>query len=487
MRLKPVALALLAALPVVAGAIALAPGAPRLGSEVSGDARLAAATRAALRGQRGMSALAVARVERGQVTTAGLGRGVDGRTRFELGSVTKPLTGMLLSELAARGEVRLDEPVGRLVGDRLTGTEVASASLTQLATHHSGLPRLPLSATGLARVVIAQVGARDPYGAVTPGELIETAGRQDTDARGKYAYSNLGMSLLGQALAVRAKASYPTLLRRRVLLPLRMDDTVVVGPGQALPARRVSGTRAGGRSTAPWRSLGYAPAGLGVWSTAEDLGRLLRHTLAGTAPGQAATRPLAPTDDPGERIGRGWQIERRGTHEVVWHNGATGGFRTFVGFDSGRGRGIALLAATSRSVDSAGMRLLGVRGEQGGSRGLRAVVLTLLGCFGGVFALLAIAKGTRGRFTPRADRLLVVSSVMSALALLVLARQLGAWERLPSVAWVLGVIVCAVGASAAARRWPDLPVAREPRPAWRWVATTTGVLVSLALVVLALA
>ena len=99
MRPKAAPLALLAAL-VVVGAVALAPRTPRLGSEVSGDARLAADARAALEGQQGMHALAVARVERGQVTTAGLGRGVDTRTRFELGSVTKPLTGMLLSELA---------------------------------------------------------------------------------------------------------------------------------------------------------------------------------------------------------------------------------------------------------------------------------------------------------------------------------------------------------------------------------------------------
>jgi len=97
MRRKAAALALVAAL-VVAGAVALAPRAPKLGSEVSGDGRLAADASAALEGQQGMRALAVARVERGRVTTAGLGRGVDARTRFELGSVTKPLTGMLLSE-----------------------------------------------------------------------------------------------------------------------------------------------------------------------------------------------------------------------------------------------------------------------------------------------------------------------------------------------------------------------------------------------------
>lgn len=484
MRPKAAPLALLAAL-VVVGAVALAPRAPRLGSEVSGDARLAADARAALEGQQGMHALAVARVERGQVTTAGLGRGVHARTRFELGSVTKPLTGMLLSELATRGEVRLNEPVGRLVGDRLAGTDVASASLTQLATHHSGLPRLPISATGLARVVIAQVGARDPYGVVTPADLIEAAGEQGTDGRGKYSYSNLGMSLLGQALAVRAEASYPALLRQRVVSPLGMDDTVVVGPGQAPPAPRVAGTKAGGRSTSPWRSLGYAPAGLGVWSNAKDLGRLLRRTLARTAPGQAATRPLAPTDDPGERIGLGWQTERRDARSIVWHNGGTGGFRTFVGFDPDRGRGIALLAATSRSVDPAAMRLLGVEVEQGGFKGLRSVVLTLLG-FGGVFALLSIARRAQGRFSPKADRLLVVSSVVSALALLLLARQLGAWDRIPSAVWVLGVVVCLAGAVAAARRWPELPLARPPRPAWRWVATATSLLISMALSVLAL-
>lgn len=75
---------------------------------------------------------------------------------------------------------------------------------------------------------------------------------------------------------------------------------------------------------------------------------------------------------------------------------------------------------------------------------------------------------------------------LSALLLLVLARQLGAWDRLPSVVWVLGVVVCAAAAIAAVRRWPELPLARQPRPKWRWVATAASVLVSLTLVVLAL-
>ena len=74
--------------------------------------------------------------------------------------------------------------------------------------------------------------------------------------------------------------------------------------------------------------------------------------------GAAATEPRFARDED-DRIGFGWFIRRRGGREITWHNGRTGGFSSFVGFDSAAGRGVVVLANTDRSVDAAGFRLLG--------------------------------------------------------------------------------------------------------------------------------
>jgi CubicO group peptidase (beta-lactamase class C family) len=123
------------------------------------------------------------------------------------------------------------------------------------------------------------------------------------------------------------------------------------------PADSFAGPHAGsGKATAPWISEGYAPAGVGVRSTARDLAVLLRATLEGTAPGADATRPRYDAD--GNRIGFGWLTSVRDGRELTWHNGATGGSRSFVGFDREHGRGVVLLSNTDQGVDVVGAGLV---------------------------------------------------------------------------------------------------------------------------------
>jgi hypothetical protein len=132
----------------------------------------------------------------------------------------------------------------------------------------------------------------------------------------------------------------------------------VVTRHDELPADRATGSQANGRRQAEWISAGYAPAGVGVWSSTADLGRLVSALLAADAPGGTAVRPRAGTDADSERVGLDWFTSTRNGWTVTWHNGGTGGFRSFVGFDAEAGRGIVVLAATSRDVDPAGFDLL---------------------------------------------------------------------------------------------------------------------------------
>ncbi|WP_091084179.1 serine hydrolase domain-containing protein [Micromonospora nigra] len=352
-------------LTVVAGLVAglvgfaLMPRAPRLGAQTTGDADLAGTVRAAVPDPQGHRGLAVALVEDGRVRVAGLGDRnpaggpVEPGTAFEIGSVTKVMTGMLLADQAAAGVVRPDDPLG-VTWPEMTGP-ARDVTLAELSSHRAGLPRLAFS-TPLhwVRVLWANISGGNPYaGQDVAG--IRAAGNdvEPGDGRGTVDYSNLGPSLLGHALAAKAGVAYPELLQRRLLAPLGMTATVIATDDGDLPAGRARGAKAGGGSLDPWVSSGYAPAGVGPWSTAEDLARLVGATLAGTAPGADAA--TARFDDEGHRrVGYGWFTTRYADREIVWHNGATSGFRSYVGFERATGRGWWCSATPTRPSSRSG-------------------------------------------------------------------------------------------------------------------------------------
>ncbi|SCL53320.1 CubicO group peptidase, beta-lactamase class C family [Micromonospora citrea] len=477
---KPVALTLVAALVGAVAAVGLMPRPPRLTGQSTGDAALAAAVRTAVPDPEGHRGLAVAVVEDGRVRAAGLGdRDSDGRpvepgTPFEIGSVTKVMTGMLLARQVAAGHARPDEPVGAALPG-LTGP-AREVTLAELASHRSGLPRLAVtSAADMTRTWWANVTGGNPYAGQDAGWLVEAAGEEKPgDDRGRVRYSNLGMALLGQALAARAGTSYAELLDRELLRPLGMTATVVATDADVLPPGHAEGSTAGGRAADAWVGAGYAPAGIGPWSTAEDLARLVGATLAGTAPGADAATPRF-TEDERNRIGYGWFTTRHGDREIVWHNGATGGFHAYVGFERATGRGVVVLGNTDKGVEPIGRRLLGVPAEEADAGGPPLPVwinagLAVFFTFVGGWSLLAAARRAP-------DRLTLAPAVAWAALYLGLGHRLGNWSVVPAWIWPLGVGLSAAGIALAAYRWRGLPpLAGAPR--WRRLASTavsTGV------------
>lgn len=481
---KPTILALAVAPVAAVAAIGIMPGPTRLTGQSTGDAALAAAVREAVSDPEGHRGLAVAVVENGQVRAAGLGdRDPDGRpvepgTPFEIGSITKVMTGMLLARQAATGAVRPDEPVGAALPE-LTGP-AREVTLAELASHRSGLPRLPATSPGdLARAWWTNLTGGNPYAGEDAGWLVEAAGDEEPgDRRGQVRYSNLGVALLGQALAARAGTPYPELLDRELLRPLGMTATVVATDTNALPPGRAEGATGSGRAVDAWVGSGYAPAGIGYWSTVEDLARLVGATLAGTAPGADAATPRF-TDDERSRIGYGWFTTRHGDREVVWHNGATGGFHAYAGFERATGRGVVVLGNTDADVAPIGLRLLGVPAEDADrdvppapvwiSAGL-AVFFTFLG---------GLSLLTTARRAP--DRLTLAPAAAWAALYLGLGHRLGDWTVVPAWLWPVGVGLAAGGIALAACRWRGLP-SLAGAPPWRRL---TGTAVSAAFAILA--
>lgn len=317
--------------------------------------------------------------KRGQSIVAGLIRGderailgwtdggvlPDEGSLFEIGSVTKALTGILLADMSLRGEVSLDDLVTRDLPPLAPTPMWAGGrvpTLEHLATHRTGLPNVP---RGLGRRELAYalgLARTDPWAGVGEGDygraVAATAAK--VRAAGRFRYSSLAFGLLGEALAARARKPYEELLRERVLTPLGMRDTSIAVPPE-LEARVMRGHSRLGRERAPLEDL--MPAAGGVRSTGADMLALLAACLA---PGEDPPGPaLALAAQPrakiagGARIGLGWMVASgRGKPQVIWHNGGTWGFRSFAAFAPERHAAAVVLSNTTRGVDRLGFRLI---------------------------------------------------------------------------------------------------------------------------------
>jgi serine-type D-Ala-D-Ala carboxypeptidase/endopeptidase len=285
----------------------------------------------------------------------------DGGTIFELGSVTKVFTGLLLADLAEQGMVGLDDPLaGYLPASvRVPAFEGHQITLGDLASHAGGLPRDPKGTLG--RWLRDR---RNPHAALSVEELYAGLTRTRLRRRpgDRVKYSNVGAGLLGQALAGAAGQSYEELVRERICLPLGMPDTTIVPTGEQT-ARLATGHTRRGRPAPPLRLPSLLGAGA-LRSTATDMLRLLRANL------DPARTPLAAqlerTQLPRLRVARraevglGWLIAHPpgAAGPVLWHNGGTGGFRSFAAVAREPGVAVVVLCNTARSVDRLGLRLL---------------------------------------------------------------------------------------------------------------------------------
>lgn len=345
--------ATLAALVLGLGAFAR-PAVPDLAAGATGDSDLAAAVREAAAGVPARR-MAVATVQDGTATFAGFD--ADERTVFEIGSVSKALTGLLLADAVERGEITLDDRLGAHL-PQLDDAAAGDVTLASLATHTSGLPRLASGWGMIVRNLWWSLSGANPYDGIDIDAVVAaTAGtrvRQDAEPR----YSNLGAALAGQALAAHAGVPYERLLRERLTGPLGMTRTTApTAPPADDPL--APGTDASGQRQEPWVLDGYAPAG-GVRSTTGDLALLLTAVLDGTVVGAEALEPRADHGD-GDRVGLFWITSTTPDGRTVsWHNGRTGGYAAWIGVDRAAGRGVVVLSDVSASVDDVGRQLLEV-------------------------------------------------------------------------------------------------------------------------------
>jgi CubicO group peptidase (beta-lactamase class C family) len=315
------------------------------------------ATVGAIRARRG--GIAVGVWDRAETFTAHAGRLPDGATSlFEIGSITKVFTATLLADMARAGLVALDDPVAaHLPPDVRVPVRGRPITLEDLASHRSGLPRLP-------RGLVVQALTRDrgdPYARIDAAWLEAavscTPPRREPGRR--FAYSNYGAGLLGHALARRAGMSYDELVRARIAAPLGLRDT-----GTALDGGRLAqGHSRPGRAKPHWHFDALAGAGA-LRSTAADLIAFLRlHAGEPAGPLAEAARETQVERVRAGRLafGLGWMLlpqSRRVPFDLLFHDGGTAGFRSLAAVSPERRVAVVVLSSQVRGLTGLGQRLL---------------------------------------------------------------------------------------------------------------------------------
>lgn len=281
-------------------------------SEVHGEAELATRLRTALSSRHEGAGVAV--ISPSGARSASFGAELE--ADYELGSLSKGITGLLYADAVARAEIDASTTLGDLLP--VDGTRVCDVTLAALSTHSSGLPRLPRSSGSVRRTWAWWRSGANPYGDDLT-DLVAQA-RSSRVGRHRPLYSNFGFELLGHALARAASTTYADLLQQRIAVPLGLSTL-------------------------------YAP------QTPSDRRPGMPGALPATAPALDPVAHFSGGRNP-VTIGAAWITLNHDGRQVTWHNGATGGFSSWLGIDREAGTGVAILSATAADVTGHGFTML---------------------------------------------------------------------------------------------------------------------------------
>jgi D-alanyl-D-alanine-carboxypeptidase/D-alanyl-D-alanine-endopeptidase len=283
-------------------------------------------------------------------------RPYDEHTAFEIGSVTKTMTAALLAEFIARGEVTLDDPIAKLLPP---GTVVPSfngheITIAEIVTHSSGLPSIPAG--------YRPADMNNPYADATERRLLDdlAATKLTREPGSKWEYSNFAMIVLSYALAKRNGSDYETLLREHLLAPLGMNETYIAKPPPGV--HLAQGHLPGGTPAIPWDFHPDMAGVGGVRATLPDMMKYIEGEL-GTRD-SAITPALGRTQDfvasvGGHKMAINWNLVTPKGHTYLIHEGGTGGYSSFAGFDHAAKRGVVLLCDTALTA-AGGLGSLGL-------------------------------------------------------------------------------------------------------------------------------
>ena len=290
-------------------------------------------------------------------TALGNAKQPDGNTLYEIGSISKVFTAIILADMVIKKQLSLNDPISKYLPATVKTPQRNGAAITllDLATHRSGLPRMPDN--------FNPKDPNNPYIDYTVQQLYDFISNYTLtrDIGEKYEYSNLAVGLLGHILCLVNKSDYETLLKQRITSVLTMPSTVV-SLNETLKKRMAVGHNENLMPVSNWDLNILAGAG-GIRSSVNDMltfaaanAGILKTPLDSAIKMTQIFRNKSET--PEFDMGLGWHIFTYEGQKYLNHNGGTGGFRTFIGVDRVKQIGVVVLANASNGVDDIGFHIL---------------------------------------------------------------------------------------------------------------------------------
>jgi CubicO group peptidase (beta-lactamase class C family) len=288
-------------------------------------------------------------------TEVAAGTPVNKNTVYEIGSISKVFTTIILADEVLKGTMALTDPISKYLPKTITIPQLNGKEITlrDLATHTSALPRLPDN--------INPADVDNPYADYTVALLYEflSSHQLSRDIGAQYEYSNLGMGLLGHILEVHTGKTYEQLVISRIAKPLGMSSTGILFT-DAMKEKLASGHNGQLEVVSNWDLTSLAGAGA-IRSTTSDMAKFIKANMSTNDTALNKAMKLSHTiafSDKSKKfnIALAWHFANDDT--ITWHNGGTGGYRAFSGFSNTENKGVVVLTNSVSSVDEIGLKLL---------------------------------------------------------------------------------------------------------------------------------
>jgi len=272
------------------------------------------------------------------------GKPVDEHSIYEIGSISKTFTATLLADNIVKGKMKADDPISKYLPSTVKVPVYSGGgkpiSLGTLSDHTSSLPRLAPN--------MPYGNPADPYADYTVDLMYAFLSSYSLprEVGSKFEYSNLAVTLLGHILALDGKTTYEELLSKKITGPLKMKDNLAIGHSM-------------GEEVSNW-GFGTIPGAGGIRSSVHDMLLYLSANIGLNKSPLSSAMELAhtPRHDMADKVGLGWFTETASQGDITWHNGGTGGYRSFAGFVKETGRGVVVLTNSDADVDDIGRHLL---------------------------------------------------------------------------------------------------------------------------------
>lgn len=306
--------------------------------------------------QKSAVGVSIAIIENGEVeylsfgvTEQGSNNQITPETLFEIGSISKTFTSMALASMVKEGKVKLSDPVQQYLPKTLkmptkNGKQI---TLLSLANHMSGLPRLPNN--------MPFGDPADPYADYTLELLYDFINNFELtrEIDQKLEYSNLAVGLLGHVLELIDNKTYQQVIFDRVIRPLGLSSSFVDVP-ESQKTLLSKGHDAGLDIVKHWQLPALAGAGA-IKSNVKDMALYLKANLNPQFDFIKLTHKQTTGGvGKGPKVGLAWFTSEHEKGSFLWHNGGTGGFRSFIGFDQKNNKGIVILENTANGLDALG-------------------------------------------------------------------------------------------------------------------------------------